>query len=262
MISFALHSYHATPCISVWVTFTGCMLWPGIRRVGKVRITMHPWHVFSRQFFQNHCKNVPKTFSDITNIFWQQMSAPLGLDGLFPETPNTSSRRFNNRDIVETLEWRLETLMEKEGKRVTVTCNLSSDPLRGSQCLVYAFGMLFLPLQQNSLLCISFDAHSHHSSVSRWLRLTFVSWKDLLVRYRGRLTKITNDHNASTARIRQAVFPEPLESGIPNVSKKCQQLDLGLYELAPNVSVGLVTYIYTTTTTRLHNVLMNVMYVV
>ena len=52
-----------------------------------------------------------------------------------------------------------------------------------------------------------------------------------------------NDHNVSTARIRQAVFPEPLESGIPNVSRKCQQLDLGLYELAPNGSVGLVTYI-------------------
>ena len=79
------------------------------------------------------------------------MSAPLGLDGLFPETHNTSSRRFNNGDIVETLEWRLETIMEKEGKRVTVTCNLSSDSLRGSQCLVYVIGMLFLPLQQNSL---------------------------------------------------------------------------------------------------------------
>ena len=38
-------------------------------------------------------------------------------------------------EIVETLEWRLETIMEKEGKRVPVTCNLSSDPLRGSQCL-------------------------------------------------------------------------------------------------------------------------------
>ena len=72
------------------------------------------------------------------------MSAPLGLDGLFPETHNTSSRRFNNGNIVETLEWRLETIMEKEGKRVTVTCNLSSDPLRGYQCLVYIIGMLFL----------------------------------------------------------------------------------------------------------------------
>ena len=122
---------------------------------------------------------------------WQQMSAPLGLDGLLPETHNTSSRRFNNGDIVETLEWRLETIMEKAGKRVTVTCDLSSDPLRGSQCLVYVIGMLFLPLKQNSVLSISFDAHSHHSSVSRWPRLAFVSWKDLLARYRGRLTKMT-----------------------------------------------------------------------
>ena len=38
--------------------------------------------------------------------------------------------------------------MEKEGKRVTITCNLSSVPLRGYQCLVYVIGILFLPLQQ------------------------------------------------------------------------------------------------------------------
>ena len=166
------------------------------------------------------------------------MSAPLGLDGLFPETHNTSSRRFNNGDIVKTLEWRLETIMEKEGKRVKVTCDLSSDPLRGSQCLVYIIGMLFLPLQQNSVLSVSFDVPSHYSSVSRWPRLTFVSWKDLLARYRGCLTKMT-----LMIIMRPRHEPTNCLSRTVGVNKKCQQLDLGLSELAPNVSVGLVTYI-------------------
>ena len=48
------------------------------------------------------------------------------------------------------LEWRLERIMEKAGQRVTVTWNLSSDPLRGSQCVVYVVDMLFLHLQPNA----------------------------------------------------------------------------------------------------------------
>ena len=184
------------------------------------------------------------------------MSAPLGLDGLFPETYNTSSRRFNNGNIVETLEWRLETIMEKEGKRVTVICNLSSDPLRGSQCLVYIIGMLFLPLQQNSVLSISFDVPSHHSSVSRWPRLTFLSWKDMLARYRGRLTKMT----LMIIMRPRHVFDKLSFQNRWSHQEMSATRSWTLWTCSKRL--GRSGYIYTTTTTRLHNVLMNVMYVV
>ena len=70
------------------------------------------------------------------------MSAPLGLDGLFTETPKVivigGVTSWNNNGEGETTCY-------------TVTCDLSSDPLRGSQYVVYVIDMSFLHLQQNSL---------------------------------------------------------------------------------------------------------------
>ena len=80
-------------------TRTGCMSWFGNlscwRGAADIFLTDNIDHNtasvtrLQQAVFLNHCNNMYKTFkplSDITSIFWQQMSAPLGRGGLFPET--------------------------------------------------------------------------------------------------------------------------------------------------------------------------------